>query len=415
MQKLEEAIRILAKYILSFVKWLAVATLVGAVGGLLGTAFHHCIDKATELRLEHTWIIFLMPVGGLLIKILYTLCRKQDRMDTNLVIKSLRENNRIPLIMIPLIFTGTVITQLVGASGGREGAALQLGGSVGYNFGKLFRFNNDNMHVIVMTGMSSVFTALFGTPLTAAVFSLEVASVGLLDYTALLPCVIASLVAYLIATNLGVSPVRFELPELPEAHLPAMGKVIVLAILCAVVSIFFCFAVEKCSHIAKSRFSSPYIRTITLSIVLVAATLLLGTYDYNGAGMPMIELAMTGVARPEAFIIKILFTAITLAAGFKGGEIVPAFFVGSTFGCVMAPLLGLDPIFGAAIGFVCLFCGVVNCPLASIFLSIEVFGTKGILFFAAACGVSYMMSGGFGLYSSQKILYSKTDNKYNVT
>ena len=145
--------------------------------------------------------------------------------------------------------------------------------------------------------------------------------------------------------------------------------------------------------------------------MIVAATLLLGTYDYNGAGMHVIERAMSGEAAPAAFILKLAFTAVTLAAGFKGGEIVPAFFVGSTFGCVMAPILGLDPAFGAAIGFVALFCGVVNCPLASIVLSVEVFGSKGLLFFAVACGISYMLSGYFGLYGSQRFLYSKTTNE----
>ena len=401
----------LSEYTLSFLRWIALSVLVGCVGGVLGSAFHICIDGATELRDRYWWILLFMPIGGLVIKLLYGLFKHQERIDTNLVIKSLRKNNRIPFVMIPLIFVSTVITQLVGGSGGREGAALQLGGSVGYNTGKLFRLSDNNMHIIIMTGMASVFSALFGTPLTAAVFSLEVASVGLLDYTALLPCIVSATVSFAISAVFGISPVRFELPNVDLPLFPTMARVAVLSVLCAVLSIVFCFVIEKCSHIAKTKFINPYVRTVSLSVVLVAATLLLGTYDYNGAGMPIIERAMQGEAVPWAFILKLAFTAVTLAAGFKGGEIVPAFFVGSTFGCVMAPLLGLDPVFGAAIGFVALFCGVVNCPLASILLSIEVFGTQGLLFFALSCGVSYMMSGRFGLYGSQKIVYSKTNNE----
>ncbi len=413
MNKSIKSLKSLADYCLSFVRWIIVSAAVGCVGGLLGSIFHIFIDGATELRARFWWILLFMPLGGLFIKLMYRLFRREDRIDTNLVIKSLRENNKIPLVMIPLIFISTVVTQLVGGSAGREGAALQLGGSIGYNAGRLLKLDNNNMHIIIMSGMASVFSALFGTPLTAAVFSLEVASVGLLDYTALLPCLVSSIVAFAVAGIMNITPVRFGIPEVMGADLlPTMLKAALLSVLCALLSIVFCFAVEKCSHIAKKKFKGPYIRTVTLSIVLVAATLLLGTYDYNGAGMPVIERAMSGQAEPFAFLLKIIFTAITLAAGFKGGEIVPAFFVGSTFGCTIAPLIGLDPVLGAAIGFVALFCGVVNCPIASIFLSLEVFGASGLLLFALSCGISYMLSGPFGLYSSQKILYSKAKNEY---
>lgn len=402
----------LAEYAVSFIRWMVVAVLVGFAGGVLGGAFHICIDSATEMRAEHWWILLFMPLGGLFIKLMYRLFKREDRIDTNLVIKSLRGNNKIPFVMVPLIFISTVVTQLVGGSAGREGAALQLGGSIGYNIGRFLKLDSNNMRIIIMSGMSSVFSALFGTPLAAAVFSLEVASVGLLDYTALLPCVVSATTAFVVSGAMGIMPVRFEIPQFTSDLLATMLKASVLSVLCALLSIVFCFAVEKCSHIAKTRFSSPYVRTLSLSIVLVAATLLLGTYDYNGAGMHVIERAMTGEAQPFAFVLKIAFTAITLAAGFKGGEIVPAFFVGSTFGCVMAPLLGLDPVLGAAIGFVALFCGVVNCPVASILISVEVFGTEGLLLFAVSCGISYMLSGPFGLYSSQKIVYSKAKNEY---
>ena len=413
MEKIKNNVKSLFDYILSFSRWIALSVLVGAVCGVIGSVFHICIDEATELRAEKAFIFFFMPVGCLFIAFIYKCFASKGRIDTNLVISSLRDNNRIPLVMIPLIFISTVVTQFVGGSAGREGAALQLGGSIGYNTGKLFKLNNNNMHIIIMTGMAGVFSALFGTPITAAVFSLEVASVGLLDYTALLPCIVSSYTAFTIAGLFGISPVRFAFPSVDCSDAILVVKIVILSVMLAVLSIVFCGVIEKTHHLVKKIMPSGYVRAIVCSLILVGATLLLGTYDYNGAGMFVIERAMTGEVSPFAFILKLLFTAVSLAAGFKGGEIVPAFFVGSTFGCFMATVLGIDPVLGAAIGFVALFCGVVNCPLASIILSVEVFGTQGLLLFAISCGVSYMLSGKFSLYNSQKILYSKTNNEFD--
>lgn len=412
MSAIKKNIKNLGEYTFSFAKWIALSLIVGGVGGLLGSVFHICIDGATELREHNTWIIFLLPVAAVVIRCIYHIFKSDVHLDTNLVIRSLRENNRIPLIMIPLIFIGTVITQFAGGSAGREGAALQLGGSIGHNIGRAFKLGNNNMHIIVMCGMASVFSALFGTPITAAVFSLEVASVGLLEYTALLPCFISSVVSFEIAGLFGISPVRFYGIEFGELSVSLMWKTVILSVLLAILSIVFCFVIEKTAYLARKFSPNGYFRAVACSLLVLILTLVAGTYDYNGAGMFVIERAMTGNADTFAFAIKLLFTAISLSAGFKGGEIVPAFFVGSTFGCVFAPLIGLDPVIGAAIGFVALFCGVVNCPLASLLLSIEVFGTSGLLFFAVSCGISYMLSGYFGLYRSQRIVYSKTNNEY---
>ena len=404
--------RTVSEYMVAFVKWVAVSVLVGCVGGILGSVFHLCIDGAAELRGHYTWIIFLLPAAAVLIRFVYHIFKSDVHLDTNLVIRSLKENNKIPLLMMPLIFFGTVITQFVGGSAGREGAALQLGGSLGYNVGRLFKLKSGNMQVIVMCGMSAVFSALFGTPVTAAVFSLEVASVGMLHYTALLPCFVSAITARMTAELFGVVPVRFEGIDFGGITPLLLGKVILLSALLAILSMLFCFVIEKVSHIARKYSPNGYFRAVVCSIIVLALTLIVGTGDYNGAGMFVVERAMKGEADTFAFALKLVFTAVSLAAGFKGGEIVPAFFVGSTFGCVVAPIIGLDPVVGAAIGFVALFCGVVNCPLASLILSVEVFGTQGFLLFAVSCGVSYMLSGHFGLYASQEIIHSKTGSEY---
>ena len=412
MSAIVKNLKNLGDYAFSFVKWIVLSVVVGCIGGVLGSVFHMCIDGATELRGHNTWIIYLLPVAAVFIRWIYHIFKSDVHLDTNLVIRSLRENNRIPLIMIPLIFAATVITQLVGGSAGREGAALQLGGSVGHNIGRLLKLDNNNMHIIVMCGMASVFSALFGTPITAAVFSLEVASVGLLEYTALLPCFVASVASFEIARLFGISPVRFHGIEFGRVSLSLMWKVVVLSVLLAILNMVFCLVIDKCSYLARKLSPGGYFRAVACSCLVLVLTFVVGTYDYNGAGMFVIERAMTGEADTFAFALKLLFTALSLSAGFKGGEIVPAFFVGSTFGCVFAPIIGLDAMLGAAIGFVALFCGVVNCPLASLFLSVEVFGTQGLLFFAVSCGISYMLSGYFGLYRSQRIVYSKTNNEY---
>jgi len=397
-------------YVITFVKWCFIAIVVGAAGGFVGTAFHKSVDYVTEVRHINGWLIFLLPIGGVVIVSLYKLCKTNA--GTNRVIESVRTNKKVPILMAPLIFVSTVITHLLGGSAGREGAALQLGGSIGYQFGKIFKLDEKDMHLIVMLGMSGVFAALFGTPLTATFFALEVISVGVIYYVALVPCIISSIVAYNIALAFGVTPVKFSNIVMPSMDIIMLLKVVGLALLCALISIGFCSAMKFFDKFAESKVPNAYIRAFVGGCAIILLTLAVGTQDYNGAGMDVISRAMNGNAVPFAFLLKIVFTVITISAGFKGGEIVPTFFIGSTFGCVMGGLLGLDPGFGAAIGFVALFCGVVNCPVASIMLALEVFGAHSILVFAIVCGVSYMMSGYYGLYSSQKIMYSKLEATY---
>lgn len=394
-----------ANYLKIFIKWLLISTIVGIVTGLVGTTFHKSVDYATEFRVENPWLILFLPFGGLLIVALYRLCKFSA--GTNRVIEAVGTDKNVPFLMAPLIFVSTVITHLFGGSAGREGAAIQLGGSLGYNIGKVFRLDKKDMYVIVMIGMSGSFAALFGTPLTASIFALEVISVGVVYYVALLPCIISSVVAYNIAAICGVSPVKFDNIVMNYTDFSVFVKVIVLALLCALVSICFCTAIKYVSRFSEKKIPNSYIRAFAGGCIIILLTLVVRTTDYNGAGMDIISRAIGGIARPESFVLKIIFTVITIGAGFKGGEIVPTFFIGSTFGCVAGALLGLEPGFGAAIGFVALFCSVVNCPIASIILSVEVFGADSLLMFAIVCSVSYMMSGNYGLYTSQKIMYSK--------
>lgn len=394
-------------YAKTFFRWIFLALITGILGGVIGSPFHIAVEKATELRGEHPWLLYLLPAAGVIIALLYRLLRTPENFGTNQIIEAAQGDRTIPLALAPLIFVSTVLTHLCGGSAGREGAALQLGGTIGSQVGKWFRLNDKDMRLIVMCGMSAVFSALFGTPLTAAFFSMEVISIGIIYYTGLVPCIVSSLTAYFISLMFGAHPVHFDLAFVPALAPLTLVRIILLSALCATVSIFLCSVMHSSHHKLAHWMPNAYLRAIVGGVAIIGLTLLLGTTAYNGAGMDVVEAAIAGTARPEAFLLKILFTAITIGCGFKGGEIVPTFFIGATFGCVAGELLGLDPGFAAAIGLIALFCSVVNSPVASILLSVELFGAEGILFFAAACAVSYMLSGNYGLYSSQKIIYSK--------
>ncbi len=377
----------------------------GTYRGVIGSLFHIGVSYATRWRSAHPWVLYLLPLLGLIIVGLYRVTGVEGK-DTNAVIESVHFGKNVPVLLVPVIFLSTVLTHLGGGSAGREGAALQIGGGIGFETGRLLRLGEKDLPLATLCGMSAVFSALFGTPLTATVFAMEVISVGVFYYAGLVPCLTASLVGYLVSLLMGVPPTRFTVAApLPEAC--TMLPVLVLAIGCALVSILFCRGLRETGRMAARLLPNPYWRAAIGGALIIGLTLLVGSTDYNGAGMELVERAVSGEANAWAWLLKLLFTAVTIGFGFKGGEVVPSFFVGACFGCVLGGLLGLPAGFGAAIGLVAVFCGVVNCPFASIFLSIELFGAGGLLYFAVACAVSYLLSGYCGLYSSQTILYSK--------
>lgn len=265
---------------------------------------------------------------------------------------------------------------------------------------------------MIMVGMSAAFAALFGTPLTATVFSMEVVSVGIMQYAALVPCAFAALTARDIAAWIGCAGEQFEIPTHIAFDFMAATKIIFLGLACALVSILFCWILHKVEHLFHDYFKNPIVRVLVGSAVVIGMTILLGSRDYLGTGMHVIEEAVEGHVVPYAFIVKMIFTAVTLGCGFKGGEIVPSLFVGATFGCVYGQVVGLNPSLCAACAMVATFCGMTNCPISSLFLSFEMFGFENMPFFLFAIGVGYLQSGYFGLYNSQKIVYSKEKLQY---
>ena len=393
-------------------KWIVFSVVSGVVIGLVGTAFYFAMNWVTSTRIAHPKIIYLLPFGGMAIVGLYKLLRDEKDTGTNLVLSAISAGESVPLRMAPLIFISTLITHLLGGSAGREGAALQLGGSLGNTLGRLFRFDQKDQHVMIMCGMSAAFSALFGTPMAAAIFSMEVVTVGIMHYSALVPCVISSLVAHEIAVAFGASAEAFDIGVIPAFTLQSATILTLLSALCALISVIFCIMLHRAEWAYHKLFQNPYLRAAAGGVIIIVLTLLVGNQTYNGTGVSVIASCMEGQVRPEAFFMKMLFTALTLGAGYKGGEIVPSFFIGASFGCLFGNLIGFSPAMCAAIGMTSVFCGVTNCPITSLLISFEMFGYDGMPYFLLAVAFSYMLSGYTGLYRSQKIVYSKFKTNY---
>ena len=403
--------KIVYKSFAAFLKWLVIAGLTGAVGGAVGSVFNISVARATALREANPWLLFLLPAGGIVIAAVYHFT-KMENVNTNTLIDSVHLGEKVPVILVPVIFLGTVITHICGGSAGREGAALQIGGGIGDSVGQLFRLDEKDMRLATLCGMSAVFSALFGTPLTAALFALEVISVGVFYYSGLVPCIVSAVTAYGVSRLFGIAPTRFIVTFLP-LNADLLWRVAVMAILCAIMSSVFCLVMHGMDFLAERYLKNKFFRAAIGGVIVLGLTWLVGTTDYNGAGVgPITDAIEKGIANPDAFLWKLLFTAISLGCGFRGGEVVPTFFVGATLGCVVGPILGIPAGFAAEVGLVAVFCGAVNCPIASIVLSVELFGSVELTYFAVACGIAYMLSGYFGIYRSQKILYSKIRPEY---
>ena len=394
-------------YLVTFLKWGLFGLLIGAWGGLLGAAFHHALHFVTHLRAEHNWLIFFLPVAGLLSVGIYTLFRQRSNRGTNAVIDAVLSGGDVSAKVAPTIFLATAVTHLFGGSAGREGAALQIGGSTATLISRILRLESRDRRVLIMSGMSAVFAGLFGTPLTATLFCMEFVSVGTLFSPALLPCYFAAFTASKVSGLLGVHAEGLLLEAVTAVTLGNVWKFLILAILVSFVGILMCWVFHKAEHLAQHRLPNAWLRIAIGGAVIMVMTLLVGDHRYNGAGMDMALGAVEGNANWFDFILKMLFTAITLAAGFKGGEIVPTFCIGATFGCVVGGLLGLDAGLCGALGLIGLFCCATNSPFASIVLSIEMFGSSNLHLFALVCVICFVLSGQGGLYSSQMQIFRK--------
>ena len=392
-------------------QWFFLAIPTGLICGLVGTLFHLSVERVTELRADQPWLLFLLPAAGLLITALYK-ATKCEGVGTNNVIRAVQSGEPVSILLVPAIFLGTVLTHLCGGSAGREGAALQMGGSIGWNVGALLHLKDHDRRTATICGMAAFFSALFGTPLTAALFAMMVEDVGLTFTSAFVPAFTSALIAYGCSLAFGIGPTHFAITA-PELTVWNAFLVILLGFACAAVSRLFCGLLHFMEHKVPQLLPNPWLRVFVGGVAVIAFSYLFGVGRYNGAGMGVITAAVEqGEALPWDFLCKIFLTALTLSCGFKGGEVVPSFFVGATFGCVFGPLLGLPAGFAAAVGLVSIFCGATNALIPSILLGFELFSGAGLELIALGCGICYMLSGHHGLYSSQTFVTNKLRSEY---
>ncbi len=413
MSKIQSAAAPLLDNVRYFVKWTLISALIGIVVGLIGSVFGQIVVQVTNIWQNNHWTVFFMPVSGVVIVWLYRVFHEEKNKGTDLVLNSISSNEEITPATGLLIFISTICSHIVSASVGREGAALQLGGALGSLVGKMLQLDEKDKKIAIMCGMSACFSALFGTPLAAGIFSMEVVGIGIMYYAALVPCLFASFIGAAISGKMGLVPEHFAIGTVPEFGITGAGLSVLLGALCAAVGILLCLVLHQGGTLYRRYLPNLYWRILAGSGIYIVLTLIFSSRYYNGGGLHLIERCFEGESVPYyAFLLKMVFTAVAIGAGFKGGEIVPTLCVGALFGYVVSSVLHVPVGLCSAIGMVCLFVSVTNCPISTVFMAFELFGFEAMPYFALSIAVSFTLSGYYGLYHSQRFIYSKIKMEY---
>ncbi len=410
MKKLQGFEQLIA--IPELIKWLCISFVVGIVAGTASAVLLTSLEWATKERETHLFLLALLPLGGLLSGWIYHRFGRSIEGGNNLILEEIHTpKDIIPLRMAVLVLLGTVLTHLFGGSAGREGTAIQMGASLADQLTKLLRFGKADRRILLMAGMSGGFGSVFGIPMSGTLFGLEVLLIGKFSYDAIFPCLIASVVGNRVTLLWGIRHPLYHVPFVPDISIGRLLDAIIAGIICGIVAMFFAQLTHQISHLFKTHISYAPIRPAIGGILIALIVWVSGTTKYIGLGVPTIIDSFLTQQHPWDFAAKVGLTALTLGAGFKGGEVTPLFFIGATLGNAMSLFLGLPMPLLAGMGLAAVFAGAANTPLASTLMAFELFGHQAGVYAGIACVVSYIFSGHAGIYSSQRIGLSKYSSR----
>lgn len=392
-----------------WIKWIWMGSVIGILSGSASAVFLHSLDYVTGQRIEQPWLLFLLPIGGALVNYIYMKYGDNAGKGNNLILESIQHGKvTVPLRMTPFVLLGSLVTHLLGGSAGREGTAVQMGGSLAEWFGKLIRIDARDRRILLLCGISGGFSSIFGTPFAGTVFAIEIAVLGMLAFGAIIPCFIASIVGNFVATSIWkVGHTHYSAGVIPDFSMLLLLKIALAAMLFGLTALLF----SELTHALKRGFSrlfaNPMIKGAVGGLVVIALVYIAGTRDYLGLGIPLAVDSFEGEVSPFAFLWKLIFTSFTLGAGFQGGEVTPLFVMGATLGHTLAHVLAVSAPFLAALGFISVFSGAANTPIACFIMGMEIFGTEGAVYMLIACFVSHLFSGYSGIYTSQQVGLTK--------
>lgn len=386
------------------IKWLLICLLIGSLVGSISAFFLLSLDWATNFRETHLWIIALLPIGGFIIGLSYYLYGDSVVKGNNLLLEEFHSPKKvIPFRMVPLVLFGTILTHLFGGSAGREGTAVQMGAAIADRFTTILKLSKRDRQIILIVGISAGFAAVFGTPLAGGIFALEVLVLGRIRLDAIVPSFMGAVLANYFCEIWGVGHTHYFISEVAEMNPINLLWSLLAGIIFGLVAMLFSKSTHFWSNLFSKYIKYPPLRPTIGGVILAIVIFSMGTTKYIGLGIPTIVDAFNNNLNSYDFLLKILFTSFTLGAGFKGGEVTPLFFIGATLGNVLIWFIPLPMSLLAGMGFVAVFAGATNTPIACTIMGIELFGIESGVFIAIACSAAYLFSGHSGVYSSQII------------
>jgi H+/Cl- antiporter ClcA len=389
-------------------RWLLLSCVLGALAGSASALFLYLLDRATDTRIIHPWLLWFLPVAGFATGWVYLRVGKTVEGGNNLLIDEIHDPQKIvPKRMAPLVLIATVITHLFGGSAGREGTAVQMGGALADRITHVFGLDRDDRRILLMGGIAAGFSSVFGTPLAGAIFGLEVLAIGRLRYDALLVCLASSVAADEVCRLWGIRHTVYAIGFIPPVTALGLGSAVLAGMAFGVVGMLFADSTHALSALAKRKLTYAPLRPFVGGLIVAVAAMALNVPQFLGLGIPTIESAFRDNLPVYDFAGKFAFTVVTLASGFKGGEVTPLFYIGATLGNALGHILALPVPVLAGLGFVAVFSGAANTPIASTIMAMELFGTHIGVYAAIACVVSYLFSGHTGIYRAQRIGQSK--------